>query len=180
MKVESLKRKDFRLALTCLALSMGLTMAMAQTATAPQQLSSTSIGGGLAGDMPSDVTNHRSRMDRRVAPVYHAAPSDAYQQFTGSTPIITFVHADKKRMGGGMSGGGAAAGLMTSGSNYASTVTADNGGGSTTVTSGPPPRRRTNGHPDIPFPDPLGDAVIPLMLLAFAYICARAFRRKRA
>lgn len=36
---------------------------------------------------------------------------------------------------------------------------------------------RVTDHPDIPFPDPLGDVMWPLMLLAIAYICVRAFRK---
>lgn len=31
-----------------------------------------------------------------------------------------------------------------------------------------------------PYEDPLGDAALPLMLLALVYVCVRAFRRRRA
>ena len=39
--------------------------------------------------------------------------------------------------------------------------------------------RRVNGHPDIPFPDPIGDAVLPLTLLALAFCGVIYFRRRK-
>ena len=42
---------------------------------------------------------------------------------------------------------------------------------------------QTGGGPDDredPYGDPIGDAAIPLALLACAYVCVRAFRRERA
>ena len=38
--------------------------------------------------------------------------------------------------------------------------------------------RRVNGSPDIPFPDPIGDAVWPLIILALGYMGYRWMRRK--
>ena len=81
--------------------------------------------------------------------------------------------------GGGFSGGAAAGGLMSSGSKYSSAAT--NGGGATSVSSGPSTPsgpRRVNGYPDIPFPDPLGDAAWPLALLACAYLILRVARKR--
>ena len=37
-----------------------------------------------------------------------------------------------------------------------------------------------NESQEDPFKTPLGDAAVPLMLLALAYVCVRAFRKKRA
>lgn len=84
---------------------------------------------------------------------------------------------------GGMSGGVSAEGLMTSGSRYV-----DNGQGSSsspspTVTTPGPKKGFADPDPD-PFPDqpePIGDALIPLALLALAYaLFALAKRRKQA
>ena len=47
------------------------------------------------------------------------------------------------------------------------------GGGNSGGGSGPE-------NPDDPWATPLGDAAIPLMLLALVYMCARAFLKKRA
>ena len=56
--------------------------------------------------------------------------------------------------------------------------------------SGPSGRRKIGGgnsgggdgptNPDDPWATPLGDAAIPLALLALMYVCARAFLKKRA
>ena len=58
----------------------------------------------------------------------------------------------------------------------------------TPANEGPSGRRKvsgghTGGGPDDredPYADPLGDAALPLMLLALVYMCARAFLKKRA
>jgi len=70
--------------------------------------------------------------------------------------------------------------VMTTGSKYAPQEESpvDNQDQQTTGRPGRP--RRVNGFPDIPFPDPIGDAMWPLMLLACAFICIRAFRIHRA
>ena len=47
------------------------------------------------------------------------------------------------------------------------------GGGNSGGGSGP-------SNPDDPYATPIGDAAIPLALLAGAYVCVRAFRKKRA
>lgn len=81
--------------------------------------------------------------------------------------------------GGGFSGGAAAGGLMSSGSRYSSAAT--NGGGATSVSSGPSTPSgpsRVNGYPNIPFPDPLGDAAWPLALLACVYLILRVVRKR--
>lgn len=73
-------------------------------------------------------------------------------------------------------------GLMQSGSKYSSTVVYQgeyNGGTYDGQAPHPGQPRKTNGWPDIPFPDPIGDAMIPLALLACAYLLYR-FARKRA
>lgn len=81
--------------------------------------------------------------------------------------------------GGGFSGGASAGGLMSSGSRYSSAAA---GGGAATVSAASAPPhgkpKTTNGYPDIPFPDPIGDAMWPLMLLACAYLFMRVVRKR--
>ena len=78
----------------------------------------------------------------------------------------------------------AASGTVTTGSKLGTYETASNA-------AGPSGRRKvgsgggsSEGGPEDredPYADPLGDAALPLMLLALAYVCVRAFlRRKRA
>ena len=76
------------------------------------------------------------------------------------------------------SGGNAAEGLMTSGSQYSSAAT--NGGGTTTVTavSAPAGPRKVPGDPGDPVPEPLGDVLWPLALMALAY-CGFLICKKR-
>jgi hypothetical protein len=72
---------------------------------------------------------------------------------------------------------------MQSGSRYSSTIVYKDENGTTIVDGTTPPPsgpRKTNGWPNEPFPDPLGDALIPLALLALAYALARAFLKKKA
>lgn len=68
-------------------------------------------------------------------------------------------------------------GLMNSGSQYASTV--DDNSNTTTPPTRPSGPHRVSGFPEIPFPDPIGDAILPLALLAAAYLLSLA-RKKRA
>ena len=68
-------------------------------------------------------------------------------------------------------------GLMSSGSQYASSV--DENTNTTTPLTKPSGPHRVSGFPDIPFPDPVGDAILPLALLAAAYVLFLA-RKKRA
>lgn len=85
--------------------------------------------------------------------------------------------------GGGvcLSGGVSAGGLMLSGSQYAGGGSeVSNGEASVGSADAPTGPRRVNGHPTIPFPDPLGDALWPLLALASAYALLRVYRRKRS
>ena len=82
---------------------------------------------------------------------------------------------------GGMSGGASAEGLMSSGSRYI-----DNGKSSDVTSSlGAPtsqPRKGFPGDDPDPFPDPItpiGDALLPLALLALAFAAFIALRRKK-
>lgn len=68
-------------------------------------------------------------------------------------------------------------GLMNSGSQYASTV--DDNSNTTTPPTRPSGPHRVSGFPEIPFPDPVGDAILPLALLAAAYVLFLA-RKKHA
>lgn len=80
--------------------------------------------------------------------------------------------------GGGLSGGVSAGGLMLSGSQYAGgSSEVSNGEASVGSADAPTGPRRVNGHPTIPFPDPLGDALWPLILAAAVY---GVYRRKRS
>ena len=45
--------------------------------------------------------------------------------------------------------------------------------------SGPRRVSENDGDDDIPFPDPIGDAVWPLLALASVYALLRVYRRKR-
>ena len=67
-------------------------------------------------------------------------------------------------------------GLMSSGSQYASSIDENTNTTPPTKPSGP---HRVSGFPDIPFPDPIGDAILPLALLAAAYVLFLA-RKKHA
>lgn len=79
---------------------------------------------------------------------------------------------------GGLSGGVSAGGLMLSGSQYAGGGSeVSNGEASVGSADAPTGPRRVNGHPTIPFPDPLGDALWPLILAAAVY---GGYRRKRS
>ena len=83
--------------------------------------------------------------------------------------------------GGGLSGGVSAGGLMLSGSQYAGgSSEVSNGEASVGSADAPTGPRRVNGHPTIPFPDPLGDALWPLLALAAVYAVLRVYRRKRS
>ena len=83
--------------------------------------------------------------------------------------------------GGGLSGGVSAGGLMLSGSQYAGGGSeVSNGEASVGSADAPTGPRRVNGHPTIPFPDPLGDALWPLLALASVYALLRVYRRKRS
>jgi hypothetical protein len=70
---------------------------------------------------------------------------------------------------------------MSSGSQYASSI--DKNTNTNTNTTTPPTKpsgpHRVSGFPDIPFPDPVGDAILPLALLAAAYVLFLA-RKKHA
>lgn len=68
-------------------------------------------------------------------------------------------------------------GLMSSGSQYASSI--DENTNTTTPPTKPSGPHRVSGFPDIPFPDPVGDAILPLVLLAAAYLLFLA-RKKHA
>ena len=82
-------------------------------------------------------------------------------------------------VGGG--GGVSAGGLMLSGSQYAGGGSeVSNGEASVGSADAPTGPRRVNGHPTIPFPDPLGDALWPLLALASVYALLRVYRRKRS
>ena len=67
-------------------------------------------------------------------------------------------------------------GLMSSGSQYASSI--DENTNTTPPTTKPSGPHRVSGFPDIPFPDPIGDAILPLLLLAVGYV-AIVTRKKR-
>ena len=82
---------------------------------------------------------------------------------------------------GGMSGGVSAEGLMTTGSRYVNNDNA-NGSAPTPTVGTPTGPRQTNGYPDIPFPDepvPAGDALLPLALLALAYVAFMLYKKKK-
>ena len=169
-----------------------IALAMASFLSGNAQSFASQPGTQMAGDIvvsaPGQVSSDglQSRSGRSITPVAVKSTRNttmgSYSGGSSATPMFTTTSRLKGgsgNSGGGFSGGAAAGGLMSSGSRYSSA--AANGGGSTTV-SGPttPSRpRRTNGYPDIPFPDPLGDVVWPLALLAAAYTLLRVYRRKR-
>lgn len=69
-------------------------------------------------------------------------------------------------------------GLMNSCSQYASPV--DDNTNTPTPPTKPSGPHRVNGFPDIPFPDPVGDAILPLALLAAAYVLFLARKKRTA
>ena len=113
-----------------------------------------------------------------------AASSTARYEATGSQssgssmPILT-PRTTREKKGSGLSGGASAGGLMLSGSQYAGGGSeVNNGGASVSSADAPTGPRRVNGHPNIPFPDPIGDAAWPLALLAIAYLITRVTRKR--
>lgn len=110
----------------------------------------------------------------------------SYPQAVGSSAAAPLYQTSEQgRKGatanwGGMSGGASAEGLMTTGSRY---VNNDNANGSApTPTVGNPtgPRKVSDDdNPEIPFPDPIGDALIPLALLALAYVAFMLYKKKK-
>jgi len=112
-------------------------------------------------------------------------PASAADQPQGAgfepTTIGSTYHAPYRPI---MQSPNATNGLMQSGSRYSSTIVYKDENGTTIVDGTTPPPsgpRKTNGWPDIPFPDPIGDAMIPLAVLACAYLIWRVMRkRKRA
>ena len=176
---------DLRLTVIGIVLSL-----CAMTAWAEPQISGSmpATGGTLVGDKPAEVSNVRGIRHSRVTPVSGHSNTYDWQRgaatggsFTPFTYFQTGTPGTKHGFNPGtMSGGAAAGGLMISGSRYASDV---KGGGSIGAPATPtnrPNSRKVGDHPLIPFPTPIGDAVLPLLVLALAYICVRAFRRKRA
>lgn len=68
--------------------------------------------------------------------------------------------------------------VMSSGSAYSSTVEMPHS--PAYAPSGPHRVSENDGDDDIPFPDPIGDALLPLALLACAYfLLIRATRKKK-
>ena len=139
--------------------------------------------------MPS-MQSSSSLFRHSAVPVGVATRStSSSSQATSGTSVLGTLSTDRlKRTGGtsgGFSGGMTAGGLMSSGSRYAG-GSANGGGGTAMTSSGPSisdgPRKGFVDDDD-PLPDPeqpLGDAVIPLMLLACAYVLLRVYRRKRS
>ncbi|MBO7458798.1 MAG: hypothetical protein J6T80_06060 [Paludibacteraceae bacterium] len=138
--------------------------------------------------MPSMQSSSLFRHSAAPVGVATRSTSSASQTTSGTSVLGTLSTDRLKRTGGtsgGFSGGAAAGGLMSSGSRYSGG--SNNGGGSVggayspSVSDGP---RRGFVDDDDPLPTPpvpVGDAVIPLMLLAGAYfIMCVARKRSRA
>ena len=68
--------------------------------------------------------------------------------------------------------------VMSSGSAYSSSVEMPHS--PAYAPSGPRRVSENDGDDDIPFPDPIGDAVWPLLVLASVYALLRVYRRKRS
>ena len=101
-------------------------------------------------------------------------------QSSGSSMPIINPRTTRETKGSGLSGGASASGLMLSGSQYAGGGSdVNNGGASVSSADAPTGPRRVNGYPDIPFPDPLGDAAWPLALLAIVFTIYKICTRKR-
>lgn len=133
---------------------------------------------------PSSVLPQMSFRRQSVTPTYPAGSSFEMQPTPSvNGHVLSYFTSEKGRQAAttsAMSGGVAASGLMTTGSRY--TSSANEGGGATvSATTSPSGPRKTNGYPDIPFPDepvPVGDAALPLALLALAYGCYLLLRKK--
>ena len=79
--------------------------------------------------------------------------------------------------GGQLSGGTSASQLMSSGSKYGWSGSCNPESENGTIVIGTP--HRVGGNPPGPFPDPIGDAMIPLAVLACAYLIWRVMRKRR-
>lgn len=133
---------------------------------------------------PSSVLPQMSFRRQSITPTYPASSSFETQPTPSvNGHVLSYFSSEKGRQTATtstMSGGVAASGLMTTGSRYSSS--ANEGGGATvSATTSPSGPRKTNGYPDIPFPDepvPVGDAALPLALLALAYGAFMLLRKK--
>ena len=154
--------------------------------TPTKSVSMPSSASSSAPSLSVPTISGSSNLFRHTAvPTAVAAPRTATSQTSsGATSAFGSLSTDRLKKtsnvsGSGFSGGASAGGLMSSGSQYSSS--AANGGGATSVSSGPSTPsgpRRVNGYPDIPFPDPLGDAAWPLALLACVYLILRVARKR--
>ncbi|MGN0226589.1 MAG: hypothetical protein ACI4AI_00795 [Paludibacteraceae bacterium] len=174
-------------------ISIFLLGAMMVTAQPQARMSSMSpmVQPQMAGDVVVGMSSSsasgllfKSKGAVKPAPVKSARSTSMGSGVSGavfSASSLSSSRAKKASVagGGGFSGGASAGGLMSSGSKYSSAAT--NGGGATSVSSGPSTPsgpRRVNGYPNIPFPDPIGDAAWPLALLAGAYLILRIARKR--
>ena len=153
------------------------------TPTKSVSMPSSASGSAPVIAMPSLPSSNLFR--RTAVPTVVVAPRGATtSQTSGATSPFGTLSTDRLKrtgsaVGGGFSGGAAAGGLMSSGSQYSSA--AANGGGGCMTSSGPTISdgpRKVDEDPDIPFPDPIGDALWPLMLLACAYFIMRIARKR--
>ncbi len=155
--------------------------------TPTKSVSMPSSASGSAPSISVPTVSGSSNLFRHTAvPSAVAAPRTATSQTSsGATSAFGSLSTDRLKKtsnvaGSGFSGGASAGGLMSSGSQYAGggNSDADNGGISVSSTGTPSGPRRVNEHPTIPFPDPIGDAIWPLALLAGAYLILRVARKR--
>lgn len=133
---------------------------------------------------PSSVLPQMSFRRQSITPTYPAGSSFETQPTPSvNGHVLSYFSSEKGRQTAttsAMSGGVAASGLMTTGSRYSSSAT--EGGGSATVSASaaaPSGPRKIPDHPEEWWLTPVGDAALPLVLLALAYAAFIALRRKK-
>ena len=160
--------------------------------TPTKSVSMPSSASGSAPSLSVPTISGNSNLFRHTAvPSAVAAPRSASfsQPSAGVTSAFGSLSTERLKRnsnvaGSGFSGGASAGGLMSSGSQYSSSA-ANGGSGSVSgsgytpsITGGP---RRGFADDDDPMKDPevpVGDAALPLALLAGAYLILRVARKR--
>ena len=114
-----------------------------------------------------------------LLPIMVCAQPDQPSPFKGTLAGERPMDLNQKEKQATFSGGASANGLMNTGSTYSPNpeifIREGSENGIVQPPSGP---RKTEGWPNIPFPDPIGDAALPLALCALAYLIVRVARRR--
>ena len=135
------------------------------------------------------IANSKKKSGRHISISPQVSYTEIGNKATSSTGISVYEtsathssgYSPSGAFGGQLSGGVSASKLMSSGSKYGWSGAGPASENTSDVVSVGPRRVGTDNPPPGPFPDPIGDAMIPLAVLACAYLIWRVMRkRKRA